>query len=213
MSFHIDETIQSQYSTSPRLMALIRGLYKVLYPAQDLDMLYKRLFDVDTATGPCLDVWGRITGIPRTGQMVTAIGVPHFGFDSGMDDSDTGFNQAPFYHGAEETRIKLSDDAYRLYIKTKAAANITTGSLAELNALIAALLPGCDVSLTRTAPMHLSLVVSGDLKDYQHNMLLQGDLPPIPAGVSIDITVNHARYFGFNSEANTGFNNGPFSRD
>lgn len=210
MPLDIRETILSQYSSSPRLMALIFGLAEVLGTQKDLQTFYKNVFDIDTAKGVGLDIWGRIVGISRSAQMVTSIGVPYLGFEAKGVEAVKGFNQAQFYKGKRKTKLALSDDAYRLYIKVKAAANITNGSLAELNALLAQLLPKCKVSLTRIAPMHLKLTCSGPLKDYQKNMLLLGDLPPIPSGVKLDIVINGAQYLGFNADNNTGFNDGPF---
>ncbi len=135
MPLDIRETILSQYSSSPRLMALIFGLTEVLGTQKDLQTFYKNVFDIDTAKGVGLDTWGRIVGISRSAQMVTSIGVPYLGFEAKGVEAVKGFNQAQFYKGKRKTKLALSDDAYRLYIKVKAAANITNGSLAELNAL------------------------------------------------------------------------------
>lgn len=210
MFMHIDETIQSQYASSPHIMALVRGYYEMINPRSDLELFYNKVFNLETAEGAGLDIWGRIVGISRSSEMVTEVGVPHLGFKTQADSSSVGFDLAPWYHGAQKLKFKLSDDAFRLFIKTKAMANISNGSLADLNRLLQELLPHCRVSITRIAPMHLKLICSGPLKDYEYNMLLKGDLPPIPAGVTIDMEINNAVYFGFTADSNTGFNNGPF---
>lgn len=208
----IDKTILAQYSTSPVLTTLIRDLARALSPDESLKLYFRTTFNVNTAEGKGLNTWGRIVGVPRSSNMVTAVGVPHLGFKGGIDPAATGFDQSSFYHGADRTTFKLSDEAYRLHIKAKAAANISNGSLAQLNMMLHMLFPKCDVRLTRIAPMHLKLVCSGKLTDYEKNLLLSGSMPPIPTGVTLEAEINGDRFFGFNSKHSSAFNNGPFSR-
>lgn len=202
-------TVQAQYSTSTRLLGLIEGLDKLLSPAQDIQAFYDNVFNLQTARGEGLDVWGEITGVRRNTSMVTAIGVPHFGFNSKADEAATGFDEATFYHGADRAHFKLSDEAYRLHILAKAAANISNGSMGDLNRMLHMLFPKCKVRISRTGPMRLKLIASGKLTDYEKNMLLSGNMPPIPTGVTLEAEINGARYLGFNPEYNSGFNSGP----
>lgn len=205
----ISPTIQSQYACSPKIMALAQGFADLIDPESDLQLFYDKVFNIDTAQGVGLDIWGRIIGLPRTAEMVTKHGVKYFGFKSKAAPNATGFDNDPFYHGAEQVKFELSDEAYRLFLKTKAMANISTGSLADLNRMLQELLPGREVAITRTGPMRLKLVCSGELTDYERNMLLQGDLPPIPSGVTLEVELNGAKYFGFNSDSNAPFGQGP----
>lgn len=205
----ISPTIQSQYACSPKIMALAQGFADLIDPEADLQLFYDKVFNIDTAQGVGLDIWGRIIGLPRTAEMVTKHGVKYFGFGSKAAPNATGFDNDPFYHGAEQVKFELSDEAYRLFLKTKAMANISTGSLADLNRMLQELLPGREVAITRTGPMRLKLVCSGELTDYERNMLLQGDLPPIPSGVTLEVELNDAKYFGFNSDSNAPFGQGP----
>lgn len=205
----ISPTIQSQYACSPKIMALAQGFADLIDPESDLQLFYDTVFNIDSAQGVGLDIWGRIVGLPRSAEMVTKHGVKYFGFGSKAAPNATGFDNDPFYHGAEQVKFELSDEAYRLFLKTKAMANISTGSLADLNRMLQELLPGREVAITRTGPMRLKLVCSGELTDYERNMLLQGDLPPIPSGVTLEVELNGAKYFGFNSDSNAPFGQGP----
>lgn len=205
----ISATIQSQYACSPKIRALAQGFADLIDPETDLQLFYDKIFNIDTAQGVGLDIWGRIIGQPRSAEMVTKYGVKYFGFNSKAAPNATGFDAAPFYHGAEQVKFELSDDAYRLFLKTKAMANISTGSLADLNRMLHELLPGREVHIVRTGPMRLKLVCAGELTDYERNMLLQGDIPPIPTGVTLEVELNDAKYFGFNAESNTPFGQGP----
>lgn len=212
MPFDVKETILSQYSGSPRLLALIQGLAEVINTKQGLETFYKNIFDLDSAKGIGLDIWGRIVGVKRELDMTTEIGVPYFGFKSRVNPSAKGFDQEPFYSGAQHTVFTVSDDAYRLYIKAKAMANISTGSLQDLNTMIQRLLPDCEIQLFRTKPMHLKLIVIGTITDYEKNILLSGAFPPIPTGVTLEVDLKRVKYFGFNDTDTTGFNRGPYKR-
>lgn len=212
MAFHIEDTIQSQYACSPHINALARGFWELINPKGDIDLFYRLCFDLDTAQGVALDIWGRILGMPRSMQAVSEIGVPYLGFinKKAPVKETKGFNQEPFYYGATERHLELSDDAYRLMLKTKAMANISTGSLADLNRMLSALLPRAEVQIFRTAPMMLKIVATGALTDYERSLLTRGDLPPIPTGVGLEVEINGEKPFGFEGGNVTPFNRGPF---
>lgn len=205
----IKETIQSQYSASPTITRLVENLGTLFDHSKDIENFYKKVFDVDTCESYGLDVWGRIVGVKRDATMVTVVGVPYFGFHNPYNKDETGFDQTPFYHGAEEKTFVLSDEAYRLYIKAKAIANICNGSIEQLNYMLKMLLPKCDVRVTRISAMHFRLVCSGPLTDFERTLLLSGSMPPVPTGVTFEVELNGARYFGFNETENTAFNDGP----
>lgn len=214
MAFNIDDTIQSQYACAPHLTALVRSFWQLLNPKPDINRFYELCFDLDTAQGIALDVWGRILGMPRSMQAVTEVGAEYLGYyrKSAPVREAKGFDQAPWFHGAQERHLELSDDAYRLMLKTKAMANISTGSLADLNRMLAALLPHAEVQIFRTAPMMLKIIATGDLTDYERNLLTRGDLPPVPTGVGLEVEINGEKPFGFNGGNVTPFDQGPFYR-
>lgn len=58
--------IQSQYSASPIMLALMDGFQKRLDPTDDIDLFYNLVFNIYTAVGWGLDNWGRIVQIGRT---------------------------------------------------------------------------------------------------------------------------------------------------
>ncbi len=203
------ETVQSQYATAPTITSLVKGFGELFDRKADIDAFYSKVFDLDTCDSYGLDIWGRIVGVKRNASMVTVVGVPYFGFHNPYNKDEKGFNQEPFFHGAEDKTFVLSDDAYRLYIKAKAITNICNGSIERLNYMLNMLLPKCDVRLTRVSAMHFRLVCSGPLTDFERTLLLSGSMPPIPTGVTFEAELNGARYFGFNAVENTAFNDGP----
>lgn len=132
------ETIISQYANSDILVQLIENLDIYLDQTKNFDAFFDLIWNVDTAQGYGLDVWGRIVGVNRT--LSVTVG-DWFGFEEAGPTSEP-FGQAPFYDGqTATTNYLLSDQAYRLLIFAKAAANITNGSIPAINQILLNLFP------------------------------------------------------------------------
>lgn len=114
-------------------MSLLAAIEAWLDPDANYENFYQTVWNVETASGYGLDVWGRIVNIPRT---VTLVGVPTFGFGEALDRF--GFGQAPFYEAAlgVTQNFVLADPIYRQLILAKAAFNITTGSVPAINTIL-----------------------------------------------------------------------------
>lgn len=137
-SFDIWQTIISQYANSPILVQLIENIFSYLDQTQNFDAFFDYIWNVDTAQGYGLDVWGRIVGVNRVLQVPVG---SWFGFDEALPGSFT-FNQGSFYSGSVLTNnFILSDQAYRTLIFAKAASNITNGSIPAINRILMNLFP------------------------------------------------------------------------
>ena len=112
--------VQSQYAGSPRMVAILEGCREHILPDADIALFYDKLFNVETAQGHGLDVWGRIVGVERT--------IPEVELDDG-DIVPTG------------NTITLDDDGYRKLIMHKAASNIMDSTLYSMNYLLKKLYP------------------------------------------------------------------------
>ena len=178
--FPFETTIISQYANSPILLALIRNITEYIDPTANLNNFYDFIWNVDTARGYGLDVWGRIVGVQRV--LHVAIG-GYFGF--AQDAEAKPFGHGVFYSGEPTTaNFSLTDNAYRTLILAKALANITDCSIPAINQILINLFPnnqnsyvtdGLDMTLTYTFHGALSAV---DLAIIQ----LSGVLPH-PVGV------------------------------
>lgn len=112
-----DRTIISQYSNSATLTQLITNLNTYIDPNANLQRFYDLIWNVDTAVGYGLDVWGRIVGIARFLKIPTgkffgfaeattasadpfnisgAVITPYFGFTETADLFAFGFDQDHF---------------------------------------------------------------------------------------------------------------------
>jgi hypothetical protein len=179
-------TVLSQYANSPVLLALIEGFADCLDPAANYDAFFKLVFNVDTAVGYGLDVWGRIVGVSR----VLRLPAPgdYFGFSESADAHS--FNEGIFYGGATLTsNFALSDDAYRRLILAKALANISDGSIPAINQILinlfAASYGNCYV--TDGENMTMTYTFGATLTPVDFAIVAQSGVLPRPVGVTATI--------------------------
>ena len=126
-----EQTIISQYANSPTIMAICSNMNDYIDPRANLDDFFDFVWNVDTAEGFGLDIWGRIVNISRVIRIPSD--VPFFGFSTGT----TPFDEAAFYTGQESTEpYTLDDDDYRKLILVKAMANISSTNSPSLNQLL-----------------------------------------------------------------------------
>lgn len=138
-AFDVWKTVISQYANSPTLTTLIENLDAYLDQTANLDSFFDLIFNVTTAQGYGLDVWGRIVGVSRVLEVQT--GGDSFGFGEASPGAAT-FGQGAFYSGTSLTsNYALADEPYRLLILAKAAANITNGSIPAINRILMSLFP------------------------------------------------------------------------
>lgn len=210
------DTILSQYANSPVILALIDIANTNLDPSVSIDEWYQKVWDVTTAEGYGLDVWGRIVGVNRelkVGSDVT------LGFKEGGVIDYRGFGQKRFYYGpVVNSNYRLSDDAFRTLILVKALANISRCTTYTYNKILMQLFPGrgnayvCD-----TGGMSARLTFEFILKPFEIAILKQSGAFSNPTGVRFDIMqIERYHNFGFQEAgfiaAGYGFNNGIFFR-
>lgn len=172
--FDVWTTIISQYANSPILTTLITNFFQYLDQTKNFDDFFDLIWNVDTAQGYGLDVWGRIVGINRVLQISTP--GSYFGFEEAGDA--VGFNQAPFYNGAPLTsNYVLSDQAYRKLILTKAMANISMCSMPALNQMLLSLFPNrgnCYVTEGYAQGPYFGFEEAGDAKGFNQAPFFTG---------------------------------------
>ena len=183
-NFDIGLTIQSQYSASPHIVALVNGFWSCLDPSADIELIFNKMINPITAEGFGLDVWGRIVAIGRE-YLTTDTTDPYWGYKLPeiADGRVQNFGNAPYYKKINGT-VKLTDTAYRLYIFLKAMINIGDGTLASLNRMLKYLFPHDTVYLIHTGTMLLRLVVESPISQADLDALLT--LPWLPAGVNLE---------------------------
>lgn len=138
---NVARTVISQYATAPSIRRLVDNFNEWIDPTANIDAFYDLVWNVDTAQGYGLDVWGRIVGVGRVLQ-VAGLG-KFFGFDEASNISADPFNTSPFYTGQQiNSNFILSDDGFRVLVLAKALANICDGSIPAINQILLNLFPG-----------------------------------------------------------------------
>lgn len=207
------DTVISQYANSPIIMALLESFNDWVDPEADFDLFYRQVWDIDTATGYGLDVWGRIVGVDRV------LAVPstpkYFGFFDGAG-SYAPFNNGPFNAGGSFTQnYVLSDDAYRTLVLIKAAANISDCSASSINVLMTALFGQRGRTyVADLGSMQMSYNFEFFLQPFELTILQSAGVLPRPTGVQISINETVTTdLFGFKEAGPTSlpFNVGIFS--
>lgn len=128
------ETIASQYANSPVIMQLLADWNVDIDPRSLLQDFITKVWNISTAEGYGLDMWGRRVGVTRT-ISVPDVSVTYFGFSEGGGYQP--FGQAPFYDGYQTTtQVDLSDDDYRTLLLAKALANISNCSAPVINLIL-----------------------------------------------------------------------------
>jgi len=177
---NVGQTIISQYGGTRTLSQIITDLNDYIDPAVNIDDFYNFCFNVSTAQGFGLDIWGRIVQVDR--QFSVPADTPNPG----------GY---PFTPGV----VILTDAQYRQAILVKALANITGGNAPSLNALLTALFEtrGRTYCLD-VGGMVMRFVFEFYLQPWEYQLLSNSAAAPRNAGVLIDVRqIDLATTFGF----------------
>lgn len=190
-------TIISQYANSPILTQLITNMFAYIDQTQNFDNFFDDIFNVDTAQGYGLDVWGRRVGVIRTISVAAGAGKT-LGFAEqrtmvppNVDPNVDPFNQSPFYAGGALTNnFSLTDAAFRTLIYAKMLTNISNGSIQAINALLRTLFPNMgNAYIVDGLNMTMQYVFNFALTPVQQAILSQSGVLPKPVGVSATIVV------------------------
>lgn len=215
---NVRDTILTQYAASPNLRSLIETFNDSMDMSDFTDEFLTTIWDVSTATGYGLDVWGKIVGVSRllnVRQRSTYFGFEE-SFISSSDDSPKPFDEAPFYDGAQATTtVRLADDGYKKLIMAKAMANITDCSIPSLNSALSFLFGDKgSVFVAVTGVMSINYVFSFNLSPVEWAILLNSNAIAKPAGVSVSImSVDFNNTFGFAEAGLQPFESGTFFPD
>jgi hypothetical protein len=203
----IEKTIISQYANSPTLIGLIKGMNEYIDPRSDIDQFYDYVWNVDTAVGFGLDIWGRIVGV---GRYLTIPGeIPTFGF---YEAEMSPFDSDSFYDGAAtSSTYRLEDEAYRRLILFKALSNIIQPNAFSINQLLQNMFEGrgrCYVN--DLGNMTMQLTFEFDLEPFEDAIVRLSNAIPRPAGVKLLINDDAESYFGFYEGVDDPFDSFPF---
>lgn len=201
---NVEQTIISQYGNSPTITQLIRNMNAYIDPSTDFDTFYNFVWNVDTAQGFGLDIWGRIVNIKR--ELLIPSTPEYFGFKDALPGAHS-FDESPFYNGPVASQTySLADDAYRQLILVKALSNISATTAPAINQLLQNMFAGrgrCYVN--DLGNMQLRYVFEFDLTPYEFAIMTQSGALPRPAGVGATLINSAFPIFGFNEAGASAF--------
>jgi hypothetical protein len=183
------QTIISQYANSPTLTQLITNFFQYIDQQTNIDAFFDMVWNVDTAQGWGLDVWGRIVGVVRTLHVQNAGNYAGFSEQGvGADDFSPG-GLSPFYLGGPLTNnFALTDPAFRTLIYAKALANISDGSMKAINQLLVNLFPNRgNCYVTDGGNMTMTYTFKFALTPVEAAIVQTSGILPKPVGVSATV--------------------------
>ena len=206
------ETLQSQYSASPIIKALVESARVRIAPDEDIALFYREIFDPETAEGVGLDVWGRIVAATRE---IYIDNTDFLGFAlSGLDP----MNISPFFNDAGASgEYRMNDMAFRTMIFYKAMANISCETMEDINALLNSLMTNIHGDAAKcfvleTGVMEIRAVFLFYLTPFEVAMLRRYSLLNRGSGVGFNFfQVDPDTVFGFAGTELQPFNQGVFN--
>jgi hypothetical protein len=205
---NFEQTIASQYANSPTLAQMIDSMNQFFDPAVDFQAFFDYVWNVDTAQGFGLDIWGAIVNVSRN-LTVPNTDLEVFGFEQGDGEP---FGQAPFYKGQPTTMTyTLDDTSYRKLILVKALSNISICSAPSINQQLRNLFPSrgkCYVN--DFYDMTMRLTFEFELESFEIAILTQSNAITRPAAVEVIVLSDLSERFGFLQGDGEPFNQGTF---
>lgn len=182
--YNVESTIGSQYANSPAIDALIASMNTWMDPTPNLQQFYSFVWNILTAQGFGLDIWGSILGVGRTLQIPAT--TTYFGFSGG---AGVPFNNgSPFYAGESPTQAyQLPDSQYLILLLAKAYANISNVSIPSMNTMLQLLFGAGSVYVIDQGGMILTLAFNFSLTQVQYAIVANSGVLPHPTGVLVDI--------------------------
>lgn len=209
---NIEDTIASQYANSPIILSIIETMNDAIDPGYTIDSFYSILWNLRTATGWGLDIWGRIVGVSRDVQM-TNPSAKSFGFKTDpASEKFTPFDNAPFSGaGSGFQSYTLPDTQYKELIIIKAASNILYATAPNINKYLKSIFGDQRAYYYITGHMTASYIFEFDLTAFQRLITFTLKLLPEPCGVLVSYQQSAVKeYFGFEGSGYQPFDQGVF---
>ncbi len=195
-AFDFESTVISQYANSPTILQLAANMNAYIDQTADFAAFYTFVWNVDTAVGFGLDIWGKIVDVSRLLHIPNT--TLYVGFDNsatpppdwqsmGSDQDNPPVGGAMYTgHNATQTYL-LGDDAYRQLILAKAFANIAATTAPAINQILQNLYGVGAAWVLNTGPMAISYNLNFTPSAIQLAILEQSGVIPTPPGVAVTI--------------------------
>ncbi|MDO9914382.1 DUF2612 domain-containing protein [Glaesserella parasuis] len=197
----LEKTIISQYANSPIITSLLKNINENLDPRADIEGFYNLIWNLDTARGIGLDIWGKIVGINRNIQV-----------DEKNQFVGSTLATEDLKDFAIGTRHLMNDEMYRTMIFLKAMSNTICATAPHINKLVSSLFEKRGRAyFIKNGTMMARYVFDFNLTPVEKAVIISTDLLPRPTGVLVDFYEPDIRNtFGFNEVGMAPFGQGAF---
>ncbi len=180
---NIPDRIYAQYRTKPKAVAWYNITRSLAHQLGDVAQAVRVMYEIDTAVGAQLDILGRIVVIPRNFIQPVAI-IPTQFASAANSPGEFGDETAMFSPLSSDADGKMSDELYRLVIKSKIIKNNSDATIESILFGMNFLLPNAEVlRVTDAEDMSFTVEFYGNISELERYALLNAQLVPKPQGV------------------------------
>lgn len=193
--------ITSAYRQKPKFLKTVELDVSVQVRVQELLTSMINEFDLDVAYGKQLDIIGQWVGVSR--NIAVPISGVYFSWDA---DFSLGWDFGVWQNPNEPADItSLPDDAYRLLIRAKIAANQWDGTTQGIYVIWGAVFPDLTILIQDNQDMSYALALIGGTIDSLTLALLTGGYIPLkPEAVRITyyyVSIDDSPVFGWDVDS------------
>lgn len=191
--------IYAQYRNKPKTVAWLEIVKRLAYQLSDTAEALRRVYEIDTATGEQLDIIGRIVVVPRS---FIANAQMNPGMFAEPDGAEFGDESAIFSALTIDQDAQMSDDLYRLAIKSKIVKNNSSATIEDILVGMNFLLPNAQVlRVIDNEDMSFSVEFYGTITELERWALLNSTLVPKPQGVRFNGFLEAVGYVQFDDDS------------
>ena len=187
--------ILTQYSASPTITKLLSDFRDEIDTQADMTTFEQNMFDIETASGIGLDIWGKIIGISRTIQLS----------DSTVTLDDEHYRKLLMY----KALANITDSSLATLNKLLPLL-FEDVSFSVRNVIIEA--QNGD-EYYNSYPMHVRYIIDGELSELDTALFSAGGTLSLAAGVGWSLLATQGRVFGFDGSGLQPFNRGTFMNE
>lgn len=180
------DRIYAQYRNKPKAVAWYKITMSLATQIASVANAVRVMYDIDAASGEQLDVLGRIVVVPRDFLGYVSLNP---GFFAAQDDDpgEFGDDSCMFSALSIDNDSKMSDELYRLAIKSKIIKNNSGATIEDVLFGINFLLPNAQIlRVTDNEDMSFSVEFYGTITELERWALLNASLIPKPQGVKFN---------------------------
>lgn len=198
---NIPERIYAQYRNKPKAVEWYNITRSLAAQIESAANAVRVMYEIDSAEGAQLDILGRIVVIPRNYIAPAPMVVTQFA-SSANNPGEFGDESAMFSALTVDSDNELTDELYRLVIKSKIIKNNSDATIESILFGMNFLLPNAEIlRLTDGEDMSFTIEFYGNITEVERYALLNSTLVPKPQGVRFGGFLEGINYVQFGDDS------------